>query len=273
MRRHGRRPDPVGLRRFTDQLYRIKTDGSLSNPLYQFVTDKELAKQYIEDTVGPGYVPETYQVLRSVEDVRAFEPDNVPCVLKPTHLSGPVIFHTNPEKVIDRNLLCRWLVKERYRSTREGNYRYLRPKVIVEEFVSDDGMSVPKDYKFFCFHGVPKMIQVDSSRFENHTRNFYDIGWNLLPITFRYPCSRADERPQLLEEMTRVATRLASQFSFVRVDLYADQTRVLVGELTFCPEGANAPILPPSADIELAKLFDPDYRLDAGTCAEAWARD
>ena len=117
MRRHGRRPDLVGLRRFTDQLYRIKTDGSSSNPLHQPITDKELAKQYIENAVGPGYVPGTYQVLRSVGDVRAFEPDHVPCVLKPTHLSGPVLFHTNPEKIIDCYLLCRWLVKERYRGT------------------------------------------------------------------------------------------------------------------------------------------------------------
>ena len=71
--------------------------------------------------------------------------------------------------------------------------------------------------------------------------------------------------------MLEVATRLASRFSFVRVDLYAISTDVRVGELTFCPGGANEVLLPAAADIELAKLFDPDYRLDAKACAESWS--
>ena len=268
--RQGRKPDPKGAGRLTDLFYRIKTDGSLLDPLYQFITDKELAKLYIESTVGPGYAPETYQVLRSADEIGAFVPDRVPCVLKPTHMSGPVLFHTDPDKAIDRDLLRKWFKKNHYRGTREGNYRHLRPKIIVEEFFSEDGVSVPKDYKLFCFHGVPKLIQVDSDRFGKHTRNFYDIGWNRLPMTFRYPGGPEDEQPPLLDEMLRVAARLATRFSFVRVDLYASGARVRAGELTFCPEGVNAPIVPPAADIELAKLFDPGYRLDARACAEAW---
>ena len=192
-------------------------------------------------------------------------------MVKPAHLSGPVLFHTGPYKAIDRDPLYKWLHKERYTTTREANYRYLRPKVVVEEFFSEDGVSVPKDYKLFCFHGVPKMIQVDDGRFHRHTRNFYDVRWKRLPVTYLYPAGPEDEEPPLLEDMLSVASRLASEFSFVRVDLYASRTRVYVGELTFCPEGANAPFLPDAADIELAKLFDPDYRLDARACAEAWA--
>ena len=90
-------------------------------------------------------------------------------------------------------------------------------------------------------------------------------------MTFRYPGGPEDERPPVLEEMQSVAARLASRFSFVRVDLYASRARVRAGELTFCPEDANAPIVPPAADIELARLFEPDYRLDARACAEACA--
>ena len=273
VRKHGRQPDPVAPGRFTDRLYGLKTDGSLSDPLCQFVTDKEFAKQYIAETVGTGYVLAAYRILRNRNDIETFVPDRLPCVLKPTHLSGPVLFHTDPNRTIDRKLLCRWLKKERYSSTREANYRGLRPKVIVEELFSEDGMTVPKDYKLFCFHGVPKMIQVDAGRFQQHTRNFYDKRWIRLPITYRYPNGPVDEKPPALGEMLGVASRLASRFPFVRVDLYASSTRVCAGELTFCPEGANAPLLPPAADIELAKLFDPGYRLDARACAAAWVRD
>ncbi len=144
VRRQGRRPEPHGPKRLTDHLYRIKTDGSLLDPLCRTVTDKELAKQYIEGLVGPGYAPETYRVLRNAGDISAFIPDRVPCVLKPTHLSGPVMFLTDPDEPLDRETLAGWLCKERYRSTREGNYRGLQPKVIVEEFLSRDDVSVPK---------------------------------------------------------------------------------------------------------------------------------
>ena len=138
VRRQGRQPDPEGAGRLTDLLYRIKTDGSLLDPLYQFVTDKELAKLYIEKTVGPGYAPETYRVLRSPDEIRAFVPDRVPCVLKPTHMSGPILFHTDPDNAIGRDLLRKWLEKDHYRGTRGGNYRHLRPKIIVEEFLSEE---------------------------------------------------------------------------------------------------------------------------------------
>ncbi len=38
--------------------------------------------------------------------------------------------------------------------------------------------------------------------------------------------------------------------------------------------GISNPLSPHpfASDIELAKLFDPDYRLDARACAEAWAK-
>ena len=195
IRKQGRRPGLRAPQRFTDRLYRLKVDGSLLDPLCQFVTDKEFAKLYVEQALGPGWTPETYAVLRNAEDIAAFVADRVPCVLKPTHPSGPVLFHTDPEEAIDRGLPEGWLDKERYSSTREANYRYLRPKVIVEEFLCEDGVSVPKDYKLFCFHGVPKMIQVDAGRFGHHTRNFCDVRWNRLPVTYLYPPGPEDDEP------------------------------------------------------------------------------
>ena len=66
VRRQGRRPNPRRPERLNDYLYKLKTDGSLLDPLCQFVTDKELAKFHIENTVGPDYLLETYKVLRNV---------------------------------------------------------------------------------------------------------------------------------------------------------------------------------------------------------------
>ena len=112
LRKQGRRPDVASPKRLTDHFYRIKTDGSLLDPLCQFVTDKEFAKLYIERRVGPGNAPETFAILRNAEDLAGFTPDRVPCVLKPTHLSGRVLFHTDPDEQLDRKTLVEWLNKD-----------------------------------------------------------------------------------------------------------------------------------------------------------------
>jgi len=272
VRRQGRQPDPESAGRLTDLLYRIKTDGSLPDTIYQFVTDKELAKLDIENPVGPGYAPETYRVLRSPDEIRAFVPDRVPCVLKPTHMGGPILFHTDLGRAIGRDLLRKWLDKDHCRGTRGGNCRHPRPKIIVEEFLSEDGVSVPKDYKLFCFHGVPKLIQVGADRFGKHTQNFYDLEWNRLPITYGVSTGPEDDKtPRRLRESFRIVSLLAPPFPFVRVDLSACEEGIRIAELTFCPRDVNDVLPPPAADIELAKLFDPGYRLDVQACAKAWS--
>jgi len=136
---------------FSDHLYRIKVDGTLLDPLRQYLTDKEFAKHYIEHTVGPQYVVETYRILRNEADINGFIPDRLPCVIKPTHLSEPVNFCIHTDENIDRDQISKWFRINYYNQKREGNYRYLRPKIIIEEFLSEDSVRIPKDYKVFCF--------------------------------------------------------------------------------------------------------------------------
>ena len=158
--------------RFSDHLVTLKMSGTNYDPLVQFVTDKEYAKLYIAATVGEEYTIETHYILRCREELAEFSLNRVPCVLKPTHLSGQVLICTNLSDPLDRQALCRWLDVNHYKRSREQNYRYLIPKIIVEEFISEDGYSVPYDYKFLCFHGYPRIIQVDKGRFSKQSQSF-----------------------------------------------------------------------------------------------------
>lgn len=72
---------------FNDVLYRIKTTDEILEPLRVFVTDKELAKLFIAATIGPEYPVPTLAVLKSPEEIDAYDfPDN--CCIKPTHSSA-----------------------------------------------------------------------------------------------------------------------------------------------------------------------------------------
>lgn len=185
-RKFGRRPARVP-RRFTDHLHRIKTDGRMLDPLYQYCTDKEYVKDYIAGVLGSGFTPETYSVLRSDLDIDAFAPDRVPCVIKPTHASGQVMFLWEADEAIDRGMLKAWLRLDHYRSSRESNYRHLTPKIIVEELFSDDSGLIPKDYKVLCIAGRPAIIQVTSDRATKPTSNWYDTNWSAAGFTREHP--------------------------------------------------------------------------------------
>jgi hypothetical protein len=69
-------------------------------------------------------------------------------------------------------------------------------------------------------------------------------------------------RPAHLEELLDVARRLSAGFSFVRVDLYDVEGRVVFGELTFYPEAGLGVFIPPSADRELGALWRLPGRAD-----------
>lgn len=254
-KRLGRFPErrPV---RFNDHLFALKTSGLGYDPLVQFVTDKEYAKLYVAAVLGSEYTIETYRILRNREELETFVPDRFPCVAKPTHSSGQVAICADASVSLDRDRLARWFSIDHYLRSREHNYRYLVPKIIVEEFFSEDGRTVPDDYKIYCFRGVPKFVQVDSDRFTGHTQNLYDTSWVRIPATLLAPGREKDDpKPALLDDMLGMARRLSAPFPFVRVDLYATEREIRVGELTFVPNSAGAPLTPPEAEFTLGAYF------------------
>ena len=240
-----------------DQLYFMKSSGELHDSLRQFVTDKEFAKIFIASEVGHKYVIKTLTILRNNRDIEEYRHPGVPCVMKPTHWSGRVLLIGKHGCDIDRELLTKWMDGTSYYDLcREQNYRYLVPKIIVEEFFGN-GIECPAaDYKVFCFRGVAKFIQVDTNRFSDHRQSFYDLNWNRLPIQWANRLHECDEpRPETLSEIIGVSEKVARRFSFIRVDCYARERDVRVGELTNCPHGANRPVYPLIEDIKLGRFF------------------
>ena len=246
---------------FSDHLFRLRNDRSLLAPLHQFVTDKEYVKHYVASVVGWQYTLRTLAILRTDQQVDGFVPEGFPCVVKPTHLSGEVIVLRTADGRFDRATLHRWLKTSYYRISREPNYRYLEPKIIVEEFFVEHELEVPRDYKFHCFYGVPRLVQVDAGRFTHHTRNLYDSAWRRVDMEWAYPQRvGSDTRPAQLER------QLAGAFRYIRIDMYTDDTVVKIGEMTSCPEGAKRRIMPRSADAWLGGMF----ASEGGCPRDAW---
>ncbi|MCY3947152.1 MAG: ATP-grasp fold amidoligase family protein [Anaerolineaceae bacterium] len=240
--------------RLSDFILWSKFDGTFLDPLCQFVSDKAYARHFITAIVGEQYNAKAYQLLRSPQEVERMELTHFPCVVKPVHLSGQVLICHGPLDAESKNLVMSWMRRNYYLESREQHYKYLRPGVIVEEFVSDDGVSVPDDIKVFCFNGEPGFIHVDSGRFVRLTRNLYDTSWNRLPWTILLPTRKEDDpRPERLDEILEVARRLSAHFDFIRVDFYVTEKGIKVGELTNCPGSGGVHIRPREGEYALGR--------------------
>ena len=230
---------------WNDVLYRLKTSDEIFEPLRLLVSDKEHVKRYVRVKVGDEFNVPTIAVLRSPDEVDSFEFPRR-CCIKPTHASGQVILRRDGEPV-DLERIRGWFYLDYYRAGREVNYRDLQPKVIVEPLIF--GSARVDDFKLFCWKGEPKLIQQDFDRHTHHTRKFFDTDWNEQDFSIIYPRSTVPApRPMTLPVMLEVARRLSAPFSFIRIDLYTDDRRVLVGEITNCSENAGGFFRPRSAE-------------------------
>lgn len=237
LRAHRRWPSKNAML-INDYLHRMKIGTELDDVLRQYVSDKELAKYFINYQLGYAATPETYAVFNGPEEFTT-EGLNKPCVLKPAHMSGGIVYYDPAEGLTDaqRDRILRSFEIDWYRETRERNYKNLRRRVIAEELV--DEREAIMDYKVFCVDGEPRLIQADHARHTNLSRVLYTPDWE--PLDFSYhgvPRREPGPRPHLLPKMLDHARRLSAFFSFLRVDCYLANERLYVGELTNCHTNA-----------------------------------
>lgn len=237
---------------FNDYLFRIKNTKEMLNPIRQFVSDKYLVKDYVRSKVGEKYNVPTIAIFENYEDLKNF---NFPadCCIKPTQASQAVILRKNNEP-IDINVTEKWFDLNYYKSTRERNYKYLKPKVIVEPLIfnSVDLM----DYRLFCYKGEVKLICIDVGKFTGYQRVFYTKDWVKQDFSLKYPLYNGDLiKPKNLDEMVMVAEKLSRELDFVRIDLYSNGQECLVGEITNCHAAATQNFVPLNAEEKASKII------------------
>lgn len=222
-----------------DYFYFLKSSGNLLDVYRQMTSDKFLVKDYIKTKIGEELTVPTIAEFSSTDEINVAALPK-PCVIKPSHSSGSVVFiYENDKKLTSQQELTlkNALHDSPYKSARESNYRYLRPRLICEPMLPE--AENIKDYKFFCFLGEPRLIQVDSERHKYHKRNVYTAKWKPLNIKYNFPFGAWDKEPYCLADMVRVARTLSEPFEFVRVDFFISGDKFYVGELTHCPESAH----------------------------------
>jgi hypothetical protein len=249
-------PNLSSPRSFNEKICWLKMN--FRDPRLVVLADKLRVRGYVAEQLGVKYLPELYWEGTRAEDIPY---DSLPegFVLKANHGSGQVAVVRNKAEEDSRQLrelADHWLRKTYGVEKDEWMYEQIRPRLFAEEFLSDGTGGIPADFKFFVCNGVVRMIQVDLQRFESHSRNLYSPSWEKLPVTLRYPIGPDVRRPRQLELMLEVASTLARDFPFCRVDQYVTGGRVIVGECTFFPESGMGVFRPRRFDWTLGEMLD-----------------
>ena len=150
----------------------------------------------------------------------------------------------------------KWLSEDFSKEAKEIQYKNIKPVIICEEYLEDSEGSLI-DYKYFCFNGKAKFIQVISDREREPRANFYDLQWNLINLRSKLRNSNKNfTKPKNLLKMNELAEKLSEGYPFVRVDFYNINGRIIFGELTFTPGGGVSKFQPIEKDYEIAKMID-----------------
>jgi hypothetical protein len=232
-------------------------------------SDKVCIKSIVTEILGARWVIPTLwdgPVLPPIED-RNWD---IPFVIKPNHASGWNYFVRSADDLnwpLIERATERWMRTDWDAHLHEAYYNRIKRRILIEPIIGDLSLL---DYKFFCFSGRVEYIQVDTGRFTDHRRCFYDSHWKKMEFTYnRYPIeSKSIPRPFHLDEMIYAAERLSSDFDFVRLDLYDLPDHPVFGEATFLPGSGFAAFSDYDVDREFGKL----WRLRPWFCSPAYPR-
>lgn len=154
-----------------------------------------------------------------------------------------------------RGRVSEWLKTNFYWANREYQYYYIKPRVLIEEFLSNQDGEPPLDYRFWCFGERPEVIQTGNHARDN-INSFFDTEWNLLDLYYREGALRPHmPKPKNFDDMKSIASRLSAPFDFARVDLYNIDEKIYFGELTFTPAAGGIKLQPDRWDLKLGEMW------------------
>lgn len=239
------------------------------NPLQTICSDKYRVREYVKQCGLEEILVHLYGVYDDARDIN-FNDFKHEVFLKINSGSGGNIIY-DPQKKFDRKQFI-WDFNSRlkhnyYLDSREWNYKDIPVKIVCEEVLRDSQGQLPKDYKFMCFGGEPKLLfysdgvcddkgmhSVEGNRFTN----VYDMDFRYVNMTVDQP-SRPDihvDKPDTFEIMKKYAATLSRPFPQCRVDFYTFEHKVFFGEITFYHGGGCRKIKPEEWMLQMGQWID-----------------
>ena len=156
---------------------------------YSDMVDKVKAKEFAAKVIGQQYIIPTLGVWKSADDIDFSSlPDRF--VLKCNHNSGNGMYICKDKSKMNENEvregLRKGLEEDYFLPGRDKPYRDVQRRILAEVYMEDSKTKELRDYKFFCFDGMPYCAYVATGHFEEggSSISFYDIDWNFIDVQY-----------------------------------------------------------------------------------------
>ena len=253
MFREGRKPNFENPKDFNERLMALNLKNYRDDKMRKLIiqcADKYAVREYVEKKGFGDILVECYGVYDNFNEID-FEklPDQF--VMKTTNASGQNYI------CLDKSKMDKAAVKKQFEewmggtndfglTTGEWHYSQMKPRIIIEKYLSILGDASLVDYKFHCINHKVYGEYVCYDRVVNtHIVNYdhYDADWNLTDgvLPNFHPTQRLLPKPQNFEKMKEIAVALSSDFNYVRLDMYDIEGKIYFGEMTFTPMGNYLP--------------------------------
>lgn len=231
-------------------------------PILNRLVDKYAVREYVREKIGAQYLNDCIAVYDSPWKVD-FDalPDRF--VLKGVHGYGYNLIVSDKSKLNRtkaRYKLCKWFLRNQYyRGGLEWAYKDIKPRFVAEKYLEELERDSITDYKFYCFSGKPKFLEVHLDRSSGgHRSGYFTLDFEPAPYN-DVPPEKAirtpPPKPENFEEMKQLAEKLADRFPFVRVDFYSIRGKTIFGEMTFYPSDGRCDFYPQQYNRTIGDLF------------------
>ena len=252
---------------FCDKIQCLKL--TADTPLLTRLADKYAVREWVAGKIGPQHLIPLLGAWDRAEDVDlAALPQRF--VLKANHGSHMIRIVEDKASLDISQLraeMSNWLATNyAFLMSPQLQYANIPRKIIAEEYVENADGEL-HDWKVWCYRGKAHHVEFMSRKDARLRFVFMDRDWQPAPFSYNLPGMEPLEpppRPDNLDELLRLAEKLADGFEFVRVDFYRlDDGSYRFGEMTFSPSGGNAQFDPPEYNAKIGALFDytPDNRM------------
>lgn len=234
------------------------------NSSYYQLVDKFEVKKFVSMSVGREYVIPTIGVWDSPEDICWSSLPNQ-FVLKTTHGGGRCgVVICKDKNNLDYNKVINELKdsmnNDISKSFLEWPYSGVSKKVIAEKYMEQEDGSELKEYKFFCFDGVPQFLYVrhKNKKTGESFINYINPDWtpSFIKRCDIHPSETLPPKPIALESMLLLARKLSDGICFARIDLYEINGNVYFSEITLFPSSGLLPFDLMQTDLKIGELLN-----------------
>lgn len=212
-------------------------------PFHTICADKYRMREYLKEKFKNNdyQIPVLY-ITDNWRDINMDVLPDIPFVIKANHTQGDVLIVRKKEDIDIKKLRidCRWWLRRNlYPISCEPQYKDITPLIMVEKLLLNREGRLPNDYKLHYFNSKLQFVYCSIDREGINKRNIYDADWNPLPFTWSEPYKDSSTLrgpeippPSSFETMKKLASEIAKDFKYVRVDFYDVDGALYFGEIT-----------------------------------------